>query len=73
MDQGLCILRQLNLISRKKLLLSDNLVIFKHTQRGPWWLSGEQVWHFITGCHFCVGSTPTSDNVVDFSQYDLAC
>ena len=35
--------------------------------------SGEQVWHLITGCHLCVGSTPTSDNAEDVSQYDPGC
>ena len=26
------------------------------------WPGGKQVWHLITGCHLCVGSTNTSDN-----------
>ena len=25
----------------------------------PWWPSGYQVWHLITGSHLCVGLTPT--------------
>ena len=33
-------------------------------------LVGQQVWHLITGCHLCVGSTPTSDNAEDLFQYD---
>ena len=29
-----------------------------------------QVWHIITGSHFCVGSTVTSDNAENLFQYD---
>ena len=29
--------------------------------------------YLITGCHLCVGSTPTSDNAEDLSQYDTGC
>ena len=38
--------------------------------KGPRWPSGFQVWHLITGCHLCVGSTPTSGNAEDLPQYD---
>ena len=41
--------------------------------KGPRWPSGLQVWHLITGCHLCVGSTQTSDNAEDLSQYDPGC
>ena len=30
--------------------------------RGPQWPSMYEVWHLITGCNLCVGSTPTSHN-----------
>ena len=33
----------------------------------------EGVWHLITGCHLCVGLTPTSNNAKDLSQYDPGC
>ena len=40
----------------------------------PQWPSGLAiVWHLITDCHLCVGSTPKSDNAEDVSQYDLGC
>ena len=31
------------------------------------------VCHQVTGCLLCVGSTYTSDNAVDLSQYDPDC
>ena len=31
---------------------------------------GWQVWHLITGCPLCVGSTPKSDNTEDLSQFN---
>ena len=33
-------------------------------KRGPRWPSGWQVWHLITGCHLCMGLTPTNDNIL---------
>ena len=37
--------------------------------------SSWQVWHLITDCHLCVGSTPTlsSENTKDLSQDDPGC
>ena len=36
-------------------------------------LVGNQVWHLITGCHLCVGSTLTIDISVDLFLYSPGC
>ena len=36
-------------------------------------LVGQQVWHLITGCHLCVGSSSTTENAEDLSHYDPGC
>ena len=33
-------------------------------------LVSQKVWHLITDCHVCVGSTAISDKAEDLSQYD---
>ena len=40
---------------------------------GPQWPSGKELELLITGCHLCVGSTPTSENADKLSQYDPDC
>ena len=45
---------------------------FRQVQ-GPQWSSGQQVWHLITDCHLCVGSTLKRGMVEVLSQYDPGC
>ena len=64
-------LNLLALLARKVENKVSDLQINTEYLRFPHWPSSSmQVWHLITGCHLCVGSTPTRDNAEGRSQYD---
>ena len=72
-DQGFLrinIWRQVANANAKWVIAISSLVFDNICPQGP---SGWQVWHPITGCHLCVGLTPTSHNAEDQSQYDPGC
>ena len=47
--------------------------VIKATKRVPIGLVVSRVSLLITGCHLCVGSSPTSGSAEDLSQYDPGC
>ena len=72
-SQNMSVNRQDMALSQDTTKVSGYSTSVDKVDRGPQWPSGKQVWHLSKGCYLCVGSTPTSDNAEDLSQYDPGC